>query len=93
MFSTDYKNQSLRDRVDYKFDCRVNVDYKHQNFENLNEPDFFCCRLETTNCSVSDFSALRAAIFIFEQEIRRNAIKYRQTGAKTFSALRAAIFI
>ena len=41
MLSPDCKNQSLRDRVDYKV----------QNFENQT----FFCRLETTNCSVLDF--------------------------------------
>ena len=34
MLSTDCKNQSLRDRVDYKFDCRL------QSSE-FREPDFF----------------------------------------------------
>ena len=34
MLSTDCKNQSLRDRVDYKFDCRL------QSPE-FREPDFF----------------------------------------------------
>ena len=56
MLSTDYKNKRVRDRFDYK----NLVDYKVQNFENLT----FCRRLETTNCSVLKFSALRAASFI-----------------------------
>ena len=65
MLSTDCKNQSLRDRVDYKFDCRL------QSSE-FREPDFFC-RLETTNCSVLNFSALRAATFIKKYiEIQNN---------------------
>ena len=82
MLSTDCKNQSLRDRVDYKFDCRL------QSSE-FREPDFFC-RLETTNWSVLNFSALRAATLIKKYiEIQRN----RQKGGKTFSALRAAMFI
>ena len=34
MLSTDCKNKSLRDRVDYKFDCRL------QSSE-FREPDFF----------------------------------------------------
>ena len=34
MLSTDCKNQSLRDRVDYRFDCRL------QSSE-FREPDFF----------------------------------------------------
>ena len=56
MLSTDCKNKLVRDRFDYKnlVDCKV------QNFENLN----FCCRLETTNWSVLNFPALRAATFI-----------------------------
>ena len=65
MLSTDCKNQSLRDRVDYKFDCRL------QSSE-FREPDFFC-RLETTNWSVLNFSALRAATFIKKyMEIKKN---------------------
>ena len=72
MLSTDCKNQSLRDRVDYKFDCRL------QSSE-FREPDFFC-RLETTNWSVLNFSALRAAIFIekyieIQMDIGRKVLK------------------
>ena len=55
LLSTDCKNKRVRDRFDYK----NLVDYKVQNFENRS----FCCRLETTNCSVLNFSALRAATF------------------------------
>ena len=73
MLSTDYKNQSSRDRVDYKFDCRP------QSLE-FREPEFFC-RLETTNCSVLNFSALRAATFIkkyieMQKNIGRKVLKF-----------------
>ena len=62
------------------------VDYKVQNFENLT----FFCRLDTTNWSVLNFSALRAATFIEKYiEIQMD----RQKGAKKVSALRAATFI
>ena len=56
LLSTDCKNKRVRDRFDYK----NLVDYKVQNFENLT----FCRRLETTNWSVLNFSALRAVTFI-----------------------------
>ena len=82
MLSTDWKNQSLRDRVDYKFDCRL----QSSEFRDL----AFFCRLETTNWSVLNFSALRAATFIEKYiEIQMD----RQKGAKKVSALRAATFI
>ena len=84
MLSTDCKNTCVRDCFDYK----NLVDYKVQNFENL----ISSCRLlvETTNCSVLKFSALRAATFIEKYiEIQMD----RQKGAKKVSALRAATFI
>ena len=64
------------------------ADYKNQDFENLT---FRCySRLQTTNCSVLKFSALRAATFIEKYiEIQMD----RQKGAKKVSALRAATFI
>ena len=73
MLSTDCKNQSLRDRVDYKFDCRL------QSPE-FREPDFFC-RLETTNWGVLSFSALRAATLIkkyieTQKDISRKVLKH-----------------
>ena len=52
------------------------MDYKVQNFENLT----FLCRLETTNWSVLNFSALRAATFIkkymkIQKNIGRKVLK------------------
>ena len=77
VLSTDCKNKRVRDRFDYK----NLVDYKVQNFENRS----FCCRLETTNCSVLNFSALRAATFTEKYiEIQWNALEHRQKGAKFF---------
>ena len=83
MLSTDCKNQSLRDRVDYKFDCRL------QSSE-FREPDFFC-RLETTNCSVLNFSALRAATFIKKyMEIQKNI---GRKVLKIFCAARGHVYL
>ena len=86
MLSTDCKNQSLRDRVDYKCDCRL------QSSE-FREPDFFC-RLETTNWSVLNFSALHAATVIKKFiEIQKNIGRKVLKLIKIVSALRAAMFI